>query len=73
MAIQGHCEIKVGLLSRLSAASLAHAQQTTMLSAHASTSNHDRFNDAMKICAETQTTYEVAWKALEVHLLKHSC
>jgi hypothetical protein len=73
MAINGPCGIKVSLLSNLSSASLAHAQQSALLSAHAASSDHDGFAEAMKICGQTQASYEAAWKALKAHLVKHGC
>jgi len=73
MVIKRPCDIRASLISNLSSASLAHAQQSALLSAHAVSSDHDGFSEAMKVCGETQSAYEAAWSALEAHLLEHGC
>jgi hypothetical protein len=73
MATNGQCQIKVSLLSSLSALPWFMPSRRRCFPAYASTSNHDGFNDAMKLCAETELMYQASRNALKGHLLEHGC
>ena len=67
------CEIRVRLISKLSAASEAHAKHATELSAIAGNRNHAAFRELKKLCAKTQRRFEAARVALAKHRQEHGC
>jgi hypothetical protein len=67
------CEVKLALTSNLAVASQSYAQESAMLSALASTSDHQRFNDAKKRCEESQSDCDSAKIALDDHCKVHGC
>ena len=69
----GPCDIKLLLLSQLSAASEAHAHQTALLSAIATSGDHDEFSDALGRCSGMQRMYEAVKNAVAKRRKEHGC
>ena len=73
MGENGACDIKLSLLSQLTAASEAHAHQTALLSAIAVSGDHDEFSTALQRCGGMQRMYEAAENAIKKHRCEHGC
>ena len=70
---EGPCDIKISLLSQLSAVSEAHAHQTALLTAIAASGDHDEFTRAIDRCSGMQRMYDAAKHAFEAHRSEHGC
>jgi hypothetical protein len=67
------CDIKLLLLSQLSAASEAHARQTALLTSIAVSGDHAEFSNAFERCGGMQRLHEAAKNAIKKHREAHGC